>query len=69
MNQEYIDKIKKARRLPWILEDRHEKELKQAYKKLETLRKRCNHKWPDGTSAVSGGMFYDECKICLEDNY
>lgn len=47
-----------------------QKDTEQALEhKRRALEATCTHRYDDGTSALSGGMFCDTCNICHANNW
>lgn len=65
MKQFEIDEIKKKRDYLYIeFDEECERKREKLQKELNKLEDKCDHKWPDGKSAIVGSMFYNSCEIC-----
>lgn len=69
MTKAQIYQIKKTSSLYFNLPVKHKKELQKIQKDLTNLQKLCDHKYPNGESAVSNGMFCAVCEICHSTDY
>jgi len=68
MTQDQIDEIKRLEDQKYRLWDRYKAEEESLRKRIRELDDRCDHKYPDGSSAVEGGMFCSTCRICHESD-
>lgn len=46
----------------------HEAAMESLKLKIHKLHEKCDHIYPDGTSAVEDGFFASVCKICLQSD-
>lgn len=66
MTQDQIDAMQRAsdayhRKIP----DSYKYQMEMVREKLDRLQAECDHKYPDGSSAIEGGiMFCSTCRIC-----
>jgi hypothetical protein len=68
MNQAAIDRIKRAQKEVHDIPRRYREELRMARLILSEVDRNCDHKYPDGTSAVKGDFFCSVCQICYEND-
>jgi len=64
MKQSEIDKMKKAQDYYYSLDKEYQRIKNKARYDLDQLRNKCDHLYPDGTSAIKGYMFCNSCEIC-----
>lgn len=65
MTQKQIEEIKKKRDYLYLEFDmEYRKKKDELQKELNKLEDKCDHKWPNGKSAIVGSMFCNSCEIC-----
>jgi hypothetical protein len=68
VTQEFIDNLKRLRQQ--ALDTKREAETKVAIidAAVSAMHAKCDHTYPDGTTAYEGGWLFTECKICHDND-
>lgn len=69
MTQEQIDNLKRLCDYSYNLPRKNREAEAQAEKAWLDASKNCDHKYPDGSTAVESGFLMNVCKICHESDY